>query len=54
MGSDCKQREVGEVLAIDVVAGQESWEKKDKNVEAGARRQNSEATREVFTVSHAY
>ena len=32
MGSECKQKEIGELLtktSIDVVAGQESWERED-------------------------
>ena len=31
LGSDCKQKEIGELLAkhnLDVVAGQESWKKR--------------------------
>ena len=36
LGSECKQKEVGELLtknSIDVVAGQESWERKDTRIE---------------------
>ena len=32
LGSERKQKEVGELLAIDVVAGHESWEKEDTGI----------------------
>ena len=36
LGSECKQKEVGELLTknnIDVVAGQESWEREHTRIE---------------------
>ena len=33
LSSELKQREIRELLSIDVVAGQESWEREDTRIE---------------------
>ena len=39
MGSECKQKEIGVLLTkIDVVAGQESWEREDTGIEVKGYR----------------
>ena len=53
MGSECKQKEVGELLAKKIVAGQESWKEEDTeiNVEGykwfGKPRSNKNSQRGV-------